>query len=44
MARPSEAEGSLRMFVTDMPGRFSEVAARFLGRSIEGLDVEQIDL
>jgi len=44
MARSSATPGSLRMFVTDMPGRFSEVAARFLGRSIEGLSVEQIDL
>ncbi|HEX7478232.1 MAG TPA: glutamate racemase [Polyangiales bacterium] len=40
--RPST--GQLRILVTDMPGRFSEVAARFLGRSVEGLDVTAIDL
>jgi len=38
------AQGELAMFVTDMPGRFSEVASRFLGRPVEGLRVEQIDL
>jgi hypothetical protein len=32
------------MYVTDMPGRFSEVAGRFLGRPIEGLRVDAIDL
>jgi glutamate racemase len=36
--------GSLRLMVTDMPGRFAEVAARFLGRSLDGLDIDQIDL
>jgi glutamate racemase len=36
--------GSLRLMVTDMPGRFAEVAARFLGRSLDGLDIRQIDL
>jgi glutamate racemase len=40
----SEGDGALRMFVTDIPGRFGEVASRFLGRPIEGLDVAQIDL
>ncbi len=44
MARSSSSAGSLRMFVTDMPGRFSEVASRFLGKSVEGLAIEQIDL
>jgi len=44
LGRPADAQGSLRMFVTDMPGRFSEVASRFLGHSLEGLHVEQIDL
>ena len=38
------AQGDLSMYVTDMPGRFSEVASRFLGRPVEGLLVEQIDL
>lgn len=36
--------GELSMLVTDMPGRFSEVASRFLGRPVEGLRVEQVDL
>ena len=36
--------GSLRLMVTDRPGRFPEVAARFLGRDTDGLDVEQVDL
>jgi glutamate racemase len=36
--------GKLRMFVTDMPGRFSEVAARFLGHDLQGLDISAIDL
>lgn len=44
LACPPDAQGSLTMFVTDMPGRFSEVAGRFLGEPIEGLSVEQIDL
>jgi glutamate racemase len=44
MARRSREPGDLSILVTDMPGRFGEVAARFLGRSVEGLGVEQIDL
>jgi glutamate racemase len=36
--------GSLSMMVTDLPSRFAEVAARFLGRDVEGLDVSAIDL
>jgi glutamate racemase len=36
--------GTLRLLVTDTPKRFSEVAGRFLGRSLEGLAVEAIDL
>jgi glutamate racemase len=44
MANLSGAPGDLRMYVTDMPGRFGEVAGRFLGRPVEGLDVEQVDL
>jgi glutamate racemase len=34
----------LRMLVTDMPKRFGDVAARFLGRPVIGLSVEAIDL
>jgi glutamate racemase len=37
-------QGSLRLLVTDMPKRFGDVAARFLGRSVVGLSVEAIDL
>lgn len=44
LARPVGSLGDLRLNVTDIPGRFSEVAARFLGRSLEGLAVEQVDL
>jgi glutamate racemase len=36
--------GSLRLLVTDLPGRFVEVASRFLGEDVEGLDVTAIDL
>jgi glutamate racemase len=39
-----ESEASLRLFVTDTPRRFSEVASRFLGRAIDGLDLTAIDL
>jgi glutamate racemase len=41
---PRSDRGNLRILVTDMPGKFSEVAARFLGESVTGLDVTQIDL
>ncbi|MDB4991290.1 MAG: Glutamate racemase [Myxococcaceae bacterium] len=44
LARDPAKAGALSMFVTDMPGRFGEVASRFLGRPIEGLAIEQIDL
>jgi glutamate racemase len=44
LARAGSEAGELSMYVTDMPGRFSEVAGRFLGRPIEGLKVEAIDL
>ena len=36
--------GKLRLMVTDLPGRFAEVASRFLQEELEGLDVEQVDL
>jgi glutamate racemase len=38
------AAGELALYVTDMPDRFAEVAGRFLGRSLAGLNVEQVDL
>jgi glutamate racemase len=37
-------QGKLRIFVTDMPNKFSEVASRFLGQDIAALDVTAIDL
>ncbi len=40
----SRAQGNLQIMVTDMPKRFTEVAARFLGRPLSGLAVEAIDL
>ena len=39
-----QPDGALRLMVTDRPGRFAEVASRFLGRELEGLEVEQVDL
>ena len=40
----TRAQGGLKIMVTDMPKRFTEVAARFLGRPLGGLAVEAIDL
>jgi glutamate racemase len=39
-----ERRGTLRLLVTDRPGKFAEVASRFLGETVEGLEVEQVDL
>jgi glutamate racemase len=36
--------GTLRVRVTDLPEHFTTVASRFLGRSLEEMEVEQIDL
>lgn len=36
--------GSIRLLVTDRPHPFAAVASRFLGRDIEGLVIEQVDL
>lgn len=44
LANDSKVGGRLRLLVTDMPKRFTQAAARFLGREIDGLDVEAIDL
>jgi glutamate racemase len=38
----ASGQGSARYFVTDLPERFAEVGARFLGRPIDR--AEQIDL
>jgi glutamate racemase len=37
-------DGKLRILVTDMPNRFTEVASRFLGQDVGSLDVTAIDL
>lgn len=42
-AAPGKA-GSLRILVTDMPNKFTEVASRFLGQDVSSLDVTLIDL
>lgn len=39
-----ERKGELRLLVTDRPGKFAEVASRFLGETVEGLAVQQVDL
>lgn len=44
LGRARDHRGAMRILVTDMPGKFAEVAARFLGESVEGMDVTQIDL
>lgn len=36
--------GELKLMVTDLPARFAEVAARFLGRDVASLEVEAVDL
>jgi len=36
--------GDLRIWVTDRPARFQEEAARFLGESVDGFEVQAIDL
>lgn len=42
LAAERQRAGTLRLLVSDLPGSFSEVAARFLGEAVT--DVEQIDL
>jgi glutamate racemase len=44
LATDRSESGRLRILVTDMPKRFGEVASRFMGRSVTGLQVEAIDL
>lgn len=44
MANDPVHVGELNLMVTDLPGRFAEVASRFLGRSIDELGVTQVDL
>jgi glutamate racemase len=38
------AAGGLRILVTDLPGQFASSASRFLGKPVQGLDIEAIDL
>lgn len=40
----ADGPGSLQLIVTDLPDQFAVVASRFLGRSVEGFDIAQIDL
>ena len=40
---PSDG-GALRILVTDLPGQFAASASRFLGKSVQGLQIEPIDL
>jgi glutamate racemase len=35
--------GGLRILVTDLPGQFAASASRFLGKPVQGLDIEAID-
>jgi glutamate racemase len=44
LAEKTERQGQLKLQVTDMPGRFAEVASRFLGRALDVDDVVPIDL
>jgi len=37
-------DGDLRILVTDLPGQFASSASRFLGKGVDGLDIEAIDL
>ncbi|MBW2508637.1 MAG: glutamate racemase [Deltaproteobacteria bacterium] len=39
-----DPRGGLRILVTDLPGQFAASASRFLGRPLQGLDIEAIDL
>lgn len=38
------AAGSLEILVTDLPGQFGAAASRFLGKAVDGLDIQVIDL
>ncbi len=44
LAARRQDTSSLSLLVTDLAERFSDVASAFLGRTLEGLDVRQIDL
>ena len=38
------SSGDLRILVTDLPGQFASSASRFLGKPVQGLDIQAIDL
>jgi glutamate racemase len=42
--RPPSPAGELEILVTDLPGQFGAAASRFLGKPLEGLDIQAIDL
>jgi len=44
LAAERTGPGDLRLLVTDLPGRFAEMASLCLGRDLEGVTVEQVDL
>jgi len=41
---PDRPASSLQILVTDLPGQFAAAASRFLGRRLEGPDIQVIDL
>jgi len=43
-AAASQAPGSLRILVTDLPAQFAASASRFLGKPLKGLDIQAVDL
>jgi len=43
-ATPAGPDGELRILVTDLPGQFASSASRFLGKPVQGLDIQAIDL
>ena len=40
----SGRSGDLEILVTDLPAQFGSAASRFLGKPLEGLNIEAIDL
>ena len=44
LRRDRAVGGGLHLLVTDLPGRFAEVASRFVGIDVDALPVEAIDL
>jgi glutamate racemase len=44
LSTPARDRGRLELMVTDMPRRFVEVASRFLGEALAGVEVEPVDL